>query len=93
MRTRRVKLTAQQLLTRNASEAIVDKDNHARDACKYLVMSKPEPTLKTAREIAAEAIAPLVQQGDLTSAAIRYKQMMEEAERGGEPPRIGRRRF
>lgn len=33
MRTRRVKLTAQQLLSRNVSEAIVDKDNHARDAC------------------------------------------------------------
>ena len=55
-------------------------------------MSKPEPTLNTAREIAAEAVAPLVQQGDMTSAAIRYKQIMEEAERGGQPARIGRRR-
>jgi hypothetical protein len=31
MRTRRVKLTAQHLLTKNVAEAIVDKDNHARD--------------------------------------------------------------
>lgn len=33
MRTRRVKLTAQQLTMRNAAEAIVDKDNHGRAAC------------------------------------------------------------
>jgi hypothetical protein len=43
MRSRRVKLTAQQLLSRNVSEALVDKDNHARDAMKYQVMSHPEP--------------------------------------------------
>jgi len=93
MRTRRQTLTAQQLLSRNVSEAIIAKDEHARDCMKYVLMSHPEPTLKTAQQLAAEAVAPLAQQGDLTSAAIRYKQMMEEAERGNEPPRIGRRRF
>lgn len=41
MRARRVKLSSQQLLSRNTSEAIVDKDNHARDAMKYLLMSIP----------------------------------------------------
>lgn len=46
MRTRRTKLTAQQLLNRNVSEAIVDKDNHARDACKYVVMTYPAPAKK-----------------------------------------------
>jgi hypothetical protein len=46
MRARRVKLTAQQLLSRNTSEAIVDKDNHARDAMKYVVMSLPEASRK-----------------------------------------------
>jgi hypothetical protein len=71
MRTRRVKLTGQQLLSRNASEPIVDKDNHARDACKYLGLSHPEPTLKTAQQLAAEAVQPLAEHGDLTSAAIR----------------------
>ena len=80
MRTRRVKLTAQQLLSRNVAEAIVDKDNHATDAAKYGAMSHPEPTVKTMREIAAEAIAPLAQMGDLTSAAIRYQLMMDEEE-------------
>jgi hypothetical protein len=46
MRTRRAKLTAQQLLSRNSSEAIIDKDNHARDAMKCVLMSHPEPTSK-----------------------------------------------
>jgi hypothetical protein len=92
MRTRRVKLTAQQLLSRNVAEAIVDKDNHATDACKYLVMSHPEPTVKTMREIAAEAIAPMVQQGDLNSAAIWYQIMTSEEEEQYQPARLGRRR-
>jgi len=91
MRTRRVKLTAQQLLNQNVAEAIVDKDNHATDACKYVVMSHPEPSTKTLREIAAEAIAPLAQQGDLNSAAIRYQLMMDEAQ-DVRPATLGRRR-
>lgn len=92
MRTRRVKLTAQQLLSRNTAEAIVDKDNHATDACKYFVMSHPEPRLKTAQQLAAEAVLPLAQAGDLTSAAIRYGQMMAQAEGSNKPATIGRRR-
>lgn len=80
MRTRRVKLSALQLLSRNAAEAIVDKDNHARDACKYVLMARPEPREKTVQERAAEAVKPLAEQGDLTSALIRYTQIMEEAE-------------
>ena len=43
MPTRREKLTAQQLLSKNISERIVDKDNHTRDAVKYVLMSLPEP--------------------------------------------------
>lgn len=78
MRTRRVKLTAQQLLSRNTSEAIVDKDNHATDACKYLVMSHPAPAEKTKLEIIAEKIAPLAQAGDLNSAAIWYRVLNDE---------------
>jgi hypothetical protein len=42
MRTRRVDLTAQQLLSQNISEAIIDKHNHARDAMKYLLTSHPD---------------------------------------------------
>ncbi len=96
MRTRRVKLTAQQLLNRNVSEAIVDKDNHSRDAMKYIIMSHPEPTIKGARELAAEAARPLAAQNDLTSAAIRYQQKLEEVDEQQDQPivlgRRGRRR-
>ena len=88
MRTRRVKLTAQQLLSRNTAEAIVDKDNHATDACKYFVMSHPEPTLKTAHELATEAVKPLIEAGDVNSAVIRYGQMT--AEPVYKPIRLGR---
>jgi hypothetical protein len=38
-----VKLTAQQLLSRNASGTIVGKDNHARDAMKYFYFVKTQP--------------------------------------------------
>ena len=88
MRCRRVKLSAQQLLSRNVSEAIIDKDNHAMDACKYVVMSHPESTEKTPNELALDAIRPLVEEGDLTSAMIRYQQMTAIPE--SQPIRIGR---
>lgn len=35
-RAKRVELSARQLLNKNASDAIVDRDNHIRDAAKYL---------------------------------------------------------
>jgi hypothetical protein len=36
-RAKRVEMTARQLMTRNPSDALVDKNNHARDAMKYLL--------------------------------------------------------
>src|SRR6266568_5593533 len=44
-RARREQLSAQQLLTRNVSKRVVDKDNHnhLRDCLKYLVVSLPRP--------------------------------------------------
>lgn len=92
MRTRRVKLTNQQLLTRNVAEAIVDKDNHARDAAKYLTMSHPEPTIKTMQQIAKEAVAEMAAQGDLTSSLIRYNQTLARVKTQTQPARMGRRR-
>jgi hypothetical protein len=43
---RRGNSSQQQLLTRNVSERVVDKDNHnhLRDCLKYLVLSLPAPT-------------------------------------------------
>jgi hypothetical protein len=90
MRTRRVKLTAQQLLSRNTAEAIVDKDNHARDYMKYILMSHPEPTIKSVERRAAEAVKPLAEAGDLTSALIRHMQIMEEETVGFAPATFGR---
>ena len=105
MRTRRVKLTAQQLLSRNLAEGIVDKDNHARDAMKYVLMSHPEPSVKTAEQRAAEAVKPLAESmQDLTlteaerraiatSAVIRHQQIMEEETYRGRPVCLGRYAF
>jgi hypothetical protein len=93
MRTRRVKLTAQQLLSRNVAEAIVDKDNHARDAMKYIIMSHPEPTMKSARQLAADAAKPMAEAGDLTSAMIRYQQTLDQMESDDSAPIVlGKRR-
>ncbi len=44
MRTRRERLSASQLMRKNPIEAIVDKDNHLRDALKYILLSLPSPS-------------------------------------------------
>jgi hypothetical protein len=44
MRTRREQLSAAQLMRKNPSEAIVDKDNHLRDTVKYIILSLPSPS-------------------------------------------------
>jgi hypothetical protein len=90
MRRRRMRLSAQQLLNRNVSEALVAKDEHACDCMKYVLMSHPEPTVKTFRERAMEVTKPLAEAGDLTSAYIRYRQLKAEEEGSGLPIRIGR---
>ena len=80
MNTRRVKLNAQQLLSRNISEAIVDKDNHARDAMKYFLMSYPEPTAKTLERRVNERVAELVKKDSTVAVAQYNKIVAEEAE-------------
>lgn len=92
MRCRREKLSAQQLLTKNASERIVDKDNHARDAMKYVLMSLPEPSLMGAHDTVREAMKQLAEVGDLTSAFIRYQQHLAESEAVDKPLYLGRYR-
>ena len=84
MRMRKRKLSAVQLMSRNPTEEIVDKDNHALDATKYLVMSLPEPTLKSAHELAMEAIAHIPKE-DVTSRAARYEEAMYSQQRAEEP--------
>jgi hypothetical protein len=88
MRTRRVKLTAQQLLSRNASEAIIDKDNHARDAMKYMLMSHPEPSTKPFERRVTERVAAL-QADDPTVAAVQYQRIVSEEQEEDEPGYCG----
>lgn len=42
-RARRAELTARQLMQRNPTEKIVDKQNHARDAMKYVLFTVRKP--------------------------------------------------
>jgi hypothetical protein len=81
MNTRRVNLTAQQLLSRNLSEAIVDKDNHARDAMKYHLMSKPEPGRKSLERRVAERMQEAAKI-DPTAAVAQYSKIMREESEG-----------
>lgn len=92
MRCRREKLSAQQLLSRNVSERIVDKDNHARDAMKYVLMSLPEPSVLQPSDTIREELKRLAEVGDLTSAYIRYQQHMAESEAIEKPVFLGRYR-
>jgi hypothetical protein len=55
MRTRREQLSASQLMRKNPTEAIVDKDNHLRDALKYILLSLPSPSERP-REMKGEEI-------------------------------------
>ena len=86
MNTRRVKLSAQQLLSRNVSEAIMDKDNHARDAMKYHLMSHPEPGQKSLDRRVTERVNKLAET-DPTMAVAQFNKIVreEEAAGGGRP--------
>lgn len=55
------KLTERQLLVRNPTEQVVDKDNHARDALKYLLMRLPRPTEKPMQQRYQEEKAQIEQ--------------------------------
>lgn len=72
MRMRRKELSAKQLLERNPTENIVDKDNHAWDAAKYLIMSLPKPT----KVPLARKIKEILENLDPMSAQIRIQQVM-----------------
>jgi hypothetical protein len=73
-RARREELSAGQLVHRNPTERIVDKDNHLRDALKYLVLSLPEPTKKPFWYGEREKMQGL----DATSVMAHYGNMWEK---------------
>jgi transposase-like protein len=70
-RTRREELSATQLVVRNPTERIVDKDNHLRDPLKYLCLALPAPTEKT-EEIKARQAMALIPPEDVTSRMIHF---------------------
>ena len=88
-RARREELSSAQLVHRNPTERIVDKDNHLRDALKYMVLSLPEPARKSAVYRAQQAVEGL----DPTSAMIRWGQVISDfkGEDEDEPISMGRR--
>jgi hypothetical protein len=92
MRCRREKLSAQQLLSRNISERIVDKDNHARDAMKYVLMSLPEPSPIGAEDRGRQIVKELMERGDLTSAMVRFQQHLAPFSEPTRQIRVGRYR-
>lgn len=89
MRMRKKKLSAVQLMSRNPTEEIIDKDNHGWDASKYWIMSLPEPTYKTAHELAMEAIKHIPVE-DVTSRAIRYEEALHDQQQAEQPVAMGR---
>lgn len=85
LRARKTKLTALQLLNRNPSEQIVDKDNHATDAMKYLVMSLPAPSVVPLHV----QLAGLTKNLDPTNAMITKAKFKEEVAKRNAPVFVG----
>jgi transposase-like protein len=85
-RARREELSATQLLVRNPTEKIVDKDNHLRDPLKYLCLALPAPTPRPWEVKVQEAMAGIPLE-DVTSRMIRGGPLcFEQAE---ESPLVG----
>lgn len=80
-RIRRAQLTSKQLMTRNPTEQIVDKDNHAFDAMKYVVMQFPkaekEPLGEQLKKV-VEGLNPMSAQ----IAAVRFMNMHSTGSKG-----------
>ena len=71
-RAKRVEMTARQLLTKNPSENLQDKNNHLRDCMKYLTGSLRNPTEVPLAEIMEEKLAGL----DAMTAPLRARFLM-----------------
>ncbi|HEY1808838.1 MAG TPA: hypothetical protein VGG42_09765 [Acidobacteriaceae bacterium] len=73
-RAKRAQLTARQLLSRNPTENIVDKWNHARDAMKYIIFTVRKPAEVPLGDQLQQVIAEL----NPTSAAIAAQRFYAE---------------
>ena len=80
-RARREELSPGQLVHRNPTERIVDKDNHLRDCLKYMVLSLPEPArrpgfleIEQARERGLDATSYMAHYGHLLPSIFEKKE-------------------
>jgi hypothetical protein len=78
-RARRVQLTTRQLLTKNPSEQLQDKCNHALDPCKYLTGTLRNPTAIDPMESISEEISKL----DPFTANLRARFLMADLGKHG----------
>lgn len=90
-RAKRVEMTSRQLLTRNPSEALQNKNNHVLDACKYLLGTLRNPTETDPNIALAAAIEGL----QPFAAHIRNQWMMSDLAKQGKlgpdgKPRAGK---
>jgi len=65
----------------------VDKDNHLRDALKYICLSLPEPAKRSALMRAQQAVEGL----DPSTAMVRWNQIIGEFNDEEKPISLGRR--
>ena len=85
MRTRRKQNSASQLLQKNPTEAIVDKDNHLRDALKYILLSLPSPSEFPTRLHEENLIAQAFANGNHATIALRMARIRAQRQEASEP--------
>lgn len=73
-RIRRAQMTAKQLMTKNPTEQIVDKDNHAFDAMKYVVLQFPKAEVEPLEKQLEKVVAGLNPMS-ANIAAVRFMNM------------------
>jgi len=84
-RTRREQLSASQLMWKNPTEAIVDKDNHLRDALKYVLLSLPSPSERPKEMKRAELILQAFANGTHATLAVQMARFELEEVSSSEP--------
>jgi len=78
-RAKRVQMTSRQLLTKNASEALVNKNNHLLDPLKQILGTVRNPTAIPSEEIIAGQIEGL----DMFTGPMRGRFLMSAEALGG----------
>jgi len=72
-------------MRKNPTEAIVDKDNHLRDALKYILLSLPSPTEQPNNSERDQLIREAFETGTQATLAVRLAQFDERERLGAEP--------